>query len=491
MRAVRASLLVLGVVIVVGGIAGLICLQPRSEAMTLPDGSQLTLLKITHGTNHVLRFGRRWQDLLYPVLPQKLRVKYRPHVMHFAGNDPDSVMVWFQREGVPSADGNWSRVCLATVDDRGLESPFILSPHVTRTLGTSRAFTGSRVGGSGVASAQLSGWEVLDYPKRSGGFRLRIYGVGTDSSLVGAGAVRISKLSRREFSAWTPEPLPATRWANGLEVTLTRLDTGVVGLSLGADPAGMAPRVFSRAAFQLREKDSVTEDWSVNSIRLLSATGITRQGNNRSARWHDAQLTVDLQGGLWFEEPAWKVQADFARTANYPTGDLWGIWGVPVPQPGEMVEHRVVTNLHGEELEFLGVSGFKHSLGVPAGKAHASLQLRTPYPMDALNVVLVEVRDEEGRKAEARGATAEMVAGGRGITPKESRIGFQVEIPQGAKSLNITLAVTRLRRVEFLAKPAPFDGHTNSVDEVRALVQAELEQQQSGLHVTDLHALPK
>lgn len=87
--------------------------------------------------------------------------------------------------------------------------------------------------------------------------------------------------------------------------------------------------------------------------------------------------------------------------------------------------------------------------------------------------------------------SGENMGGGRGITLKESRIGFQVEIPQGAKSLNITLAVTRLRRVEFLAKPAPFGGHTNSVDEVRALVQADLEPQQSGLHVADLHALPK
>lgn len=468
MRAFRVSLLVLLIVLVAGGIAGLIWLQPPTQSVTLPDGSPFMLLKVTHGTNHVLRFGSRWQDFLYPVLPQKLRMKYPPRVMQFTGNGPDSVMVWFQREGVPSSDGNWPRVCLAIVDDHGLESPFLLSPHVTRTLGAPSSTTGSSAGSPGAASTQLSGWEVLDYPKRSGGFQLKIYGVGTDSQLADAGEVRIPKYSRREFPAWTAEPLPATRRSNGLDVTLTRLETGVAGAVLGAAPLGMVARVFSRATFQLRENGSVTEDWSVRSIRLLSATGITRYGDNKTAQWRNGKLTTDLWGGLWLEEPAWRVQAGFARTANFPAGDLWGIRGVPVPQPGETVEHRVVTNLHGEELEFLGISGLKSAAGTPAGKTYASIQVRTPYPLDDLSVVLVEVRDEQGRKAEARGFTIETGTGGRGITLKESRIGFRIEIPQGAEWLNITLAATQMRRVEFLAKPVQFGGYTNSLEGVRA-----------------------
>lgn len=453
MRAVRASLLVLGVVIVVGGVAGLIWRQPRPQSVTLPDGSQFTLLKVTHGTNHVLRFDRRWQDFLYPVFPPKLRLKYPPRVMEFAGNRPDSMMVWFQREGFAPADGVWPRVCLAVLDDCGLESPLLLTPQVARTLGSSSAAGTGPGGGSVGVARQLAGWEVLDYPKRSGAFRLRVYGTEADQQLTHAGEVRIPKLARNSFPGWQAESLPAVRLTNGLEITLTKLETGAVDPGVGFAPVGMVARVFSRATFRLQENDLPTENWSVHRLRLSSATGITRHGDGKSARWQAGQHTADAWGGLWLEEPAWKVQADFARTADFPTEDLWHIKAVAVPQPGRRIEHRIVTNLHGEELEFLGVSGFKQPLGV-VGKTYASLQVRTPHPLDALSVVLVEVHDEQGRRAEPRGVTIETGAGGRGITPKETAINFRLEVPEGARFLDITLAATPVQQVEFLAKPS-------------------------------------
>ncbi len=463
MRAVRASLLVLGVIIVVGGGAGLIWRQPRPQSVALPDGSQFTLLKVTHGTNHVLRFGRRWQDFLYPVLPQKLRLKYPPRVMEFAGNRPDSVMVWFQREGFAPVDGDWPRVCLAVLDDYGLESPLLLTPQVARTLGvSSAASTGPGGGGSVGVARQLAGWEVLDYPKRSGGFRLRIYGTGADRQLTPTGDVRIPTLARNSFPGWQAESLPTVRLTNGLEITLTKLETGAVDPVAGFAPVGMVARAFSRATFQLRENNLPTENWSVHRLRLSSATGILRHGDGKSARWQAGQYTADAWGGLWLEEPSWKVQADFARTADFPAEDLWGVRGVPVPRPGKMIEHRVVTNLHGEELEFLGVSGFKHPQGVLVGKTYASLQVRTPHPLDALSVVLVEVRDEQGRGAVSHGSAAELGTGGRGITPKETVIHFRLEVLEGARFLDITLAATPVQPVEFLAKPELLGRRGNS-----------------------------
>ncbi|MCW5551483.1 MAG: hypothetical protein KIS67_04875 [Verrucomicrobiae bacterium] len=455
MRAVRASLLVLGVVIVVGGVAGLIWRQPQPQSVTLPDGSQFTLLKVTQGTNHILRFGRRWQDFLYPVLPPKLRLKYPPRVMEFAGNRPDSVMVWFQREGFAPADGEWPRVYLAVLDDYGLESPLLLTPQVARTLGASNAAMTGPGGGSVGIARQLAGWEVLDYPKRSGGFRLRIYGNGADQQLTPAGDVRIPKLARNSFPVWQAESLPAVRLTNVLEITLTQLETGAVSPEDGFTPVGMVARVYSRATFRLQENNLPAENWSVHRLRLASATGITRHGDGKSARWQAGQHTADAWGGLWLEEPAWKVQAEFARTADFPAEDLWHIKAVAVPQPGRTTEHRVVTNLHGEELEFLGVSGFKQRPG-PVGKTYASLQVRTPHPLDALSVVLVEVRDEQGRRAEPRGVTVQTGTGGRGITPKETVINFRIEIPEGARLLDIALAATPVQQVEFLAKPELF-----------------------------------
>ena len=102
---------------------------------------------------------------------------------------------------------------------------------------------------------------------------------------------------------------------------------------------------------------------------------------------------------------------------------------------------------------FLGVSGLKNFAVTQVTPAYAVIHVRTQYPLDSLRVMLVEVRDDRGRIASPRGLTNTISTGGGGNTPKESLTGFRVEIPEGAKSLDITLAATPIRHVEFLAKP--------------------------------------
>lgn len=226
----------------------------------------------------------------------------------------------------------------------------------------------------------------------------------------------------------------------------------------------MPARVFSRATFQLREIGRATEGWAVTRILARSATGETRTGNDQTAQWSEGKHTADMWGGLWLEEPAWKLDVDFARTAGFPAEDLWGIQGVRVPQPGEMVEHRGETNLHSVRLEFLGVSGLKNFPATQVTPLYAVVHVRTQYPLDRLRVMLVEVRDDRGRTAQPHGLTNTIGTGSGGNTPKESLTGFRVEIPEGAKSLDITLAATPIRHVEFLAKPVVFAPPVKAAD---------------------------
>jgi len=446
MRARRLSLGVL-LIVTVGGILWLARSRQAIQTVVLPDGSRLTLLKVTSGTNHMCRFDHRWQDFLYPILPLNLRVRLPARVMEWSSGNRDSVMVWFRRDGLPSAGVEATRIYLSAADDYGLESPVQQMPHTTRTTGSLKSATNT-------AGTQFSGWELAGFPKRSRHFHIVIR-YPTPTELSRAGGFRVPNPARRKFPVWTAEELPATRKTNGLEVTLAKLETGLSGAMSGAG-LSIPARVFSRATFQFGENARTTEGWAVTQIRARGATGETRSGNHQTVQWWEGRHRADMWGGLWLEEPAWKLEVDVARTADFPAEDLWGIKEVRLPQPGEIVEHRVETNLHAVKLEFLGVSGLKDSRGTQVTPSYAVIHVRTQYPLDGLHVLLVQVRDDRGRPAAAHGLTNSIGTGSGGNTPKESLTGFRVEIPEGAKSLDITLAATPIRHVEFLAKPVMF-----------------------------------
>lgn len=456
MRTRRLSLGVL-LIVMVGGIVWLALPRPGPQTVVLPDGSRLTLLKVTRGTNHVCRFDNRWQDFLYPILPVKLRVKLSPRVMEWDSFNRDSVMVWFRRDGLPSSALAATRLYLSVADEHGLESPLQLMAHTTRMMGSTPATTRT-----GTVATQIGGWELAGYPKRSSQFRVVVYRP-TDTQLSRVGEFRVSNPVRRKFPVWTAEALPVTRQTNGLAVTLTKLETGMSGVMSGAG-LRIPARVFSRATFQLGENGIATEGWAVTRIFARSATGETRSGNDQTAQWSEGQHAADMWGGLWLEEPAWKLDVDFARTASFPVEDLWGIQGVRVPEPGEMMEHRVETNLHAVKLEFMGVSGLKKLPTAQVTPAYAVVHVRTQYPLDGLRVLLVAVRDDRGRLAQPHGSTNSISTGAGGNTPKESLTGFRVEIPDGAKSLDITLAATPIRHVQFLAKPVMFGPPAKAAD---------------------------
>jgi hypothetical protein len=462
MRGRRISILFGGVLLVLGGITWVISQRPSPQTISLPDGSQLTLLKVTHGTNHVCRYGNRWQDLLHPILPQKLRVKFPPRQMTFTSGGGDTVMVWLRHEGGTATTGGWPPpFFLAVADEHGLESRLLQSPNVTRSLNVQNPVATTPTGARPVrvqlvgSSTQMSGWELKFFPRRVEQFGLRVYRHEATGKVVRVGEFHVRFPRSDNFPIWAAEPLPSTRRTNGLEISLTKLETGLTGKETGHRPAGEDAKSFSRATFTMKENGTPREKWSVCGIGASNAAGEVRPAGSYGSLWQRGEHKVNFEGGLWLEE-TWKVNVDFARTGNFPSDELWFIKGVSVPKPGELMEARVVTNLHHAELQFLGVSGAKAVLQEDyAGiQPHANIHVRMPHPMDGLRLVLVEVRDDQGRKLATNGSTARTSMGGRGNTPKEMLHGFAVEIPDDAKSLDITLAATRVRSVEFLAKPS-------------------------------------
>ena len=265
----------------------------------------------------------------------------------------------------------------------------------------------------------------------------------------GGGALdRVAEFSvtnpwRTLSSAWRAQALPTTQRTNDLELTLLKLTTGQTGQESG-----------TRAEFVMKEAGEPTSFWAVTRIAIRSPWGEYPHGA-LGRNWSNFVQLVDLPGALWLDEPAWRLRVEISRWINFRPWETWIIKGVPVPEPGRLIEMRAVTNMCALEIEFMGVSGANAALGeafTAVGNC-ANVHVRSPYPVTDVHIILADVVDDRGRHALRPASSATLSAGGGGITLKELLQGFAISIPEGAKTLDVTFAVTKSQYFEFFAKP--------------------------------------
>jgi hypothetical protein len=376
-----------------------------------------------------------------------------------SSTDKDTLMIWFQQDELKAIRALGApQIYISVVDDGGIESQLIPSPNARRTLNW-----GKITGPSGTAGFAppviISGWQLPSYPRRAKDFRIRIYdvvGYGRDRAQ-GVGEFSIQNPTAKNYSILPVEPLPTTRQTNGVEITLTKFETGVTSKRTGLGPAGTESKCFSRATFQFKENRMASEKWSVYGIRATSLGGEVSPGGSFNPRWMHGEHVVDFNGGLWLEEPAWAIHVEIARTGDFPTNELWTVTNILIPDNGEIAERREVATRSGREFEFLGVSGPNAALrdqftGI---RPHANFHLRTPFPVTEWHLSLVEIKDDRGREVHRRGvSSAPSIVGG--ATVKHLLYGFAFDIPDDAKTLNVAFAITPSRHVQFVAKPTLF-----------------------------------
>ena len=410
----------------------------------LPDDSEFSLARVTFGKQHRFRYRNRWQDVLNSALPQGVRARFPPAIATITSPNTNEMVVWLWHRGVPGT-GTPARYGLAVADEHGLEAP-LHRPNVTCSV---------RPG------VEINGWQFHEWPRRSKTLHLRIYGLAP-TNLTRVAEFMISNPSGKLSPGWRPEPLPAIKRSNDLQLTLTQLETGLTGMELGFTPSYPVRKPLTHAHFEVKEAEAATGNWRVSAVTATSPWDENWRSGSGSSGWTNwvHGVDVDFLAALWLDEPAWKLRVEVTRAANFPANELWKINGVPVPKPKEMIEMHVVTNINGIEVEFTGVSGsnaFLNDRWYTGSPSYSNLHLRSPYPADNIHITVVDVVDDRGRHAESAGNSIVPSAGGRGITLKELIQGFALKIPEDAKTMDVTFAVTRSRYFEFLAKPVTAD----------------------------------
>ena len=433
--------------------------QRKLPTAILANGSKVTLRKITAGPKHVFRYATGWQEVVYPILPRMLQAKLHPRQLEYETSS-DELMLWLQLDDPPATLTNGASFSFSIVDQNGLETAtdglewhtqFPLPPTVS--IGQSRGRT-------------FSGRTINQFPRRQKQFHLRLYEIDSqfDRKFV-RDFLTTNPLKQISVTELIPEKLPVTHQTNGLEITLVRLETGFRESDLPAQPflgSTKDARTLSRATLQVTEQGQRGVKWSISNVRLQSASGDEYYGHRTVAVGgpeflqngnRSAEVLYDFQGPLWLEEPAWTLDLDLIRREPYAANELWVIKNVRVPKDDEIVEAPQTVMRGKLQFEFLGISG----TNVPLSQTYptelgAKLHLRIPDHMEDWAVAVVAVRDERLQKVELGGYEVTL-----GDSQTDSRLrGIALKIPDGAKSLDFTIAVTQVHHVQFTAKPVLF-----------------------------------
>ena len=402
--------------------------------VTLPDGTVLTLEKVSFGTEHHYRHGTFWQRLIWrlsPALGSRFNMS-RPGEQQHRSPTP-TLCLFFHRTAAPS--NSWPEDLFVTVCD---ENEVEYAPGL---IGWSRPL---RTGPRAFGDERLEVRYAEHFPRRAQTLLLRAYSWSRvnagDIRFINAGEVRIPNPAFASFPVWTAEPLPTIRRAGDLEVTLTNLEVVV-------DPQEKLRlnkknlKTGLRAGFHLTNNSELPTDWKVESIRLDDATG------NSLYLWSGAGAQP-MQPGMFaspwrlgLDEPAWRFRVELSRQTNFTEEDLCIIADAPViPNPGSPSTPFQAT-IKGTTISFQKVIRQNNWGG------NASIEVEVSPKPESFRIALVKAIDDHGR-------TIEIMKPPVGYG--DFRFGphyFGIQIPADSKTLTLTFARRESRFVEFTARP--------------------------------------
>jgi hypothetical protein len=391
----------------------------------LPDSSLLTLEAVTYGAQHRFIDGSRWQQALYPVLPDSIRK--RLPVDRVATESPGTLVLWTRRRaavrGQALAEPFW-RARVEAVDEQG---------HTAETgyLCFRPAFWNVPV------ADVVEGWALPVFPRRGRMVGVRFSMRSADGRWIPAAEFRVPNPSPGPHPTWKPDPLPATKRDGDLAVTLTELMVGRRDMG----PLQSGKETWTHTTFRFSEHGHANPAWEESGFVITDASGNTclRTQNLFQTRLPDGER-FSFRGAAWPEESAWKLKLSFIRTSGFSPAELWTVRDLPVPglRASRRMNRRV--SLQGVTLSLLSVSG----RAAPASDwRDPSVQVRMSPMSGERRLTVVRAIDDRGK--ECTPAYATLMPGGF--------LTFGLPGATGAKRITVTFAVQKPRVVEFLVKP--------------------------------------
>jgi hypothetical protein len=383
------------------GLAVVLRPEPRQH-LVLPDGREVTILKVTYGARHKCVFGPGWLRAVAWVLPEKW-VRQQGGGTSKYQTGPDTLMVWAQWEHVSVTN---QPATVATLGEPAAESAQV---YATAWGGPS-------------PSRAITGWPFPNFPRRQQELILRLYDVRPTTPVQPAASLALTNPARCKRSPWTPQPLPQTRAVG--EFTLALTQWAISELSLTGQVSAIKLR-FASANGGLDALKPSRLDVSDSSGNLWSYP----------LAWQTPtfERTGELlvKQPLWAQEQAYRLRFEFLQ----PTGSnlIHHLRGVPVPTAGSPPAVALLPSDGNVRVERVYRPG---PAGSPSPVEVVLTMLRGPLQ-------LLSVADQSGEQLPWR----EM-----GLAAQDQR-GFYVGASAQAQSLDFAFEVLRSHWVEFLVPP--------------------------------------
>ncbi len=411
----------------------LLVFTSRRPVSRLPNGTELSLLAVTHGPSNLFFPGGLRDKLIYYLAPARGikfgRIKLGPVTPMTANNwrnpdgtlrFPNKLVLWIGRRGpsegplLPVPEGKWFSDLRATLaDERGEEWDTRMTDF--RLL-------------SQFQPDNPRGWnrvfplDFASFPRRGKTLRFRLYARNDSDGWNTLADFTFPNPVPGPYPIWKASKLPAVQTNGDLQVSLTSLTGGAKPLQYHF---GIRP--FTRATFQATVNGQPTDAWGPDLIEATDATG--------NEPWYPAADSGATNGLFYYEidgvglspSEVWRVRARFARsgTAQWTSPEL------PV-RAGSLLPMSLSTNLQSLPITLACIQSLIYNtivLKVADLPANAKLGK-------------VEILDDQGRPSKYK-------SGGF----SDSGFDAQWAIPVGAKWLKVSITLSETRAFDFLAKP--------------------------------------
>jgi hypothetical protein len=422
MRNARRTILTAALALFGVGIVWLAMRPMPGSRKQLADGTSVQLKGVLYDRQFRLRTGTRWCDYLAMGLPERWAKALDGQYVRIGTSNTLTVWLTLDRKQSPIIDFRGT-----TVDAHGCE--FGLEP----------------VNLYAVDQQVVAVYESNLFPRGEESFRFRLFERQPDGSWLAVAEFPLKNPNRQTRMAWKAEPFPITNRVDGVAFTLVDLKSGMAVGTFPPRPPKNAEREGVAIKWRLPSSERWTVDWELADFNGISdAFGQNAaRGGYASSLQNNGEYLVCVERGLCVEEPVWKVGAEFVRRKDFPSNELWTIRGIAVPSSNAATLVNLSTNLNGATIQLMGISGAT----CPTPKIRRSLSGPIAHVVCAsipagAKLNLVRAVDDAGRDANGGSRSSD-----------GSDHAFGLKIPNGAKSLDLTFAVTKRVPVTYYVKP--------------------------------------
>jgi len=294
--------------------------------------------------------------------------------------------------------------------------------------------------------------EVPAFPRRGKELRLR---VASNTNILAE--FRIPNPAPGPHPQWKAKPLPVSVQDGDLEASLVSFQAKSAG-----DQTFKAPGAYPRTecVFKFREQGQETSVWTPVSFEVSDATGNHWNAwpNPEFAGITGTEVRSGFLGALWPGEGAWKLKVEFKRTANFPQSELLHIEHLPAPGPEQLLEPRAQYQVNGAMIEVAAIIGKDvvwdrvYQLNPNRKRGCVTILLTGRILSQDRRLNFQEAQDEHGRTlklASPLNEPGKLAGQGADLLPYS----LNFEVGNDTEELNVRVAVSQSRFLEFLAKP--------------------------------------